>query len=343
MKLVVLIALITAILVGCTKGVSKVNYKFMPSNSKGVAVKVGDIEITEADLVKGIESDIYQAQMKVFDIKFNRVKSIVIEKLMEKDPKKKGMSNDEYLDKYISGKVTVSDKAVNDFIKEKNIPKQHVNPQIKERIKNFLKIEEKKKAVDKWLAQKTKSTGITVYLQKPERPTFNVSVGDAPILGKDSATVTIVEFSDFQCPFCKKASDTVHKVYKKYGGKVKVAFKHFPLPFHNNARKAAEASFCAKEQGNEKFWKLHDVMFGDQAKLGVEDLKATAKKVGLNSADFEKCLDSGKFAAKVDQNIKEGKDVGVKSTPTFFVNGKLVSGAQPIEVFSEIIEEELGK
>lgn len=341
MKGIFLSALVLAILVACSKGVSKVDYKFMPKNGKGVAVKVGDIEISEDELMQGIESDLYQAEMKVFDIKFNRVKTIVIEKLMEKDPRKKGLSNDEFLDKYIASKVTVSDKQVEAFIKEKNIPEQHVNPQIKERIKNFLMIEEKKNEVDKWLAEKTKSTGITIFLQKPQRPTFNVEVGDAPILGDKNAKVTIVEFSDFQCPFCQKASDTVHEIYKKYKGKVKIAFKHYPLPFHNNAKKAAEAAMCANEQGSDKFWKMHDKMFAEQSKLAVADLKATAKAIGLKSDDFEKCLDSSKYAASVEKNIEEGKAVGVKSTPTFFVNGKLVSGAQPIEVFEEIIQEEL--
>jgi protein-disulfide isomerase len=336
-------AMALVVIGGCTKGVSKPNFKFMPSNGKGIAVKAGDVSITESELNKGIETEIYEAKLKVFQIKFNRVKQIVIEKLMEKDPKKKGLTNDEYLEKYIASAGKVSKAQVAAFIKEKNIPAQHINPQIKERIKSFLMIEIKKKAVDKWLADRTKKSGITVYLDRPVRPSFDVKVGDAAILGNKDAKVTIVEFSDFQCPYCKKASETIHEVYKKYKGKVKIAFKNFPLPFHKNAKKAAQAALCAREQSADKFWKMHDKMFADQAKLAVADLKTSAKALGLNMTDFSKCLDSNKHQASLDQDTKDGKDVGVKSTPTFFVNGKLVSGAQPIEVFSEIIEEELNK
>lgn len=328
----------------CSQDVnSKPNFKFMPPTSKGDAFKIGNEVISKAELYKGIESELYQAEMKVYEIKFNKLKSMAMEKLMEQDPRKKGLTNDEYLDQHIAKKVNVTDADVNEFIKSKNIPKQHINPQVKTRVKEFLKIEKKKDAVEDWLANKTKKDPIIVYLQKPERPKFNVIVGDAPIMGSDKAAVTIIEYSDFQCPFCKKASETIGQLKKKYGSKVRVAFKHFPLPFHNFANKAAEASLCAHEQNKDKFWKLHDWMFANQSKLAVGELKKAAKSSGLDSKKFDNCLDSGKYEAKIEADIKEGKQVGVKSTPTFFVNGKLISGAQPMDVFEEVIAEELGK
>ena len=155
--------------------------------------------------------------------------------------------------------------------------------------------------------------------------------------------MTIVEYSDFQCPFCSKAAVTVGEIEKKYGSKVKVVFKNYPLPFHSQARIAAEAAQCANEQGVKFFWKMHDAMFADQTKLDQDNLIATAKKAGVKEADFKSCLAATKHKAVIDADMAEGQKLGIKSTPTFFINGKLVSGAQPAEVFSEVIDEELAK
>lgn len=342
-KLMSLIAVIAIFAFSCTKANTKPSFVYKKSAGDGVAAKVGNVTITEAELVKGIESDIYEAEQKIFDIKFNKLKAMVIEKLMEQDPKKKGLSNDEYMDKYIAGKATVSEKAIDAFIKEKNIPASNINPQIRERIKNYLLVEEKKKMVDKWLASKTTKAPIEVFVQKPRRPTYDVKVGNAPFSGGASAKVEVVEFSDFQCPFCARAAEILRQIKKKYGSKVKVAFKQFPLPFHSQAKDAAIAALCANEQNTKYFWAMHDAMFADQSKLKIEDLKATAKKIGVDSKTFDECLDNKKYAAQVDKDMEEGKNNGVKSTPTFYVNGQQVTGAQPLEVFSEIIDSELKK
>jgi protein-disulfide isomerase len=342
-KLLCLITLSILFAFSCTKGVSKPSYVFKKNAGDGVAAKIGTVTITEQDLHDGIESDIYEAEQKLYDIKFNRLKTLVIEKLMKSDPKSKGMSNDQYMDKYITAKAKVSNKQIDAFIKEKKIPAQSINPQIKERIKSYLLVEEKKKMIDSWLASKTKKTPIEVYLDKPTRPSYKVEVADAPFAGGEKATVEVVEFSDFQCPFCARAAEILNQIKKKYGSKVKVAFKQFPLPFHSQAKTASVAALCANEQSTKFFWKMHDAMFADQSKLAVEALKETAKKIGVNIKKFNECLDSNRYLKQVDADIEQGKKVGVKSTPTFYVNGQQVTGAQPIEVFSEIIDSELKK
>jgi hypothetical protein len=168
---------------------------------------------------------------RFFDIKFNKLNSIIVEKLIAKDPKSKGMTPDQYLDQEIAKTIKISDSDIQAFIKEKNIPKQHINPQIKERIKGFLTQERKKEALENWMAKKLKKQNVEVYFEKPKPPVFDVVVGNAPFVGGEKAKVEIVEFSDFQCPFCAKGADIVKALKKKYGKKVKVAFKHFPLPF----------------------------------------------------------------------------------------------------------------
>jgi protein-disulfide isomerase len=325
----------------CSESNSKPSYLFRPASADGVAAKIGEIQITNAELQDGIESELFDAESKVFEIKFNRLKALLLQKYMDKDPRKNGLSNDEFLEKFIAKGITISEKEIDAFIKDQNIPSEHINPQVREKIKNYLEMERKKEAVDKWIADQTKKTPVEVYLPKPRRPSFPIEIGNAPFAGGKDAKVTIVEFSDFQCPFCAKGADILKEIKKRYGDKVKVAFKNFPLPFHNHAEQAAVAGLCANEQGSDKFWKMHDEMFVNQDALDAEGLKKTAKKIGLKADSFEKCLSENKHLAQVKADMEEGRKVKVKSTPTFFVNGKLINGAQPFEVFSELIDEEL--
>ena len=128
---------------------------------------------------------------------------------------------------------------------------------------------------------------------------------------------------------------------KEYDGKVRLVFRHFPLDFHPYAQKAAEAGACAADQGTDKFWKLHDKMFGNQQKLAVDDLKGYAKEVGVDTARFDKCLDSGEKRTVVDADEKAGQQAGVSGTPAFFVNGIFINGAVPYEQFKETVDREL--
>lgn len=168
-------------------------------------------------------------------------------------------------------------------------------------------------------------------------PTKLAKVTDADhIRGDKNAKVTLIEFSDFQCPYCGRVEPTIEKILKDYSGKVRLVYRHFPLSFHENAQKAAEASECASEQG--KFWEMHDKMYANQTTLTVDDLKGYAKGLGLNTSQFNSCLDSGKYASKVSAQEAEGQAAGVNGTPATFVNGTLVSGAVPYEQFKAAID-----
>lgn len=327
----------------CSESNSKPSYLFKPAPKEGLAAKIGDMEVTNAELQDGIESELYEAESKVFEIKFNRLKSLLLQRYMDKDPRKQNLSNDEFLSKYIAKDVVISDKQIDAFIKDQNIPAEHINPQVREKIKSYLEMERKKESVDVWISEQTKKSPVEVFIPKPRRPTFQVEAGNSPSFGAKDAKVTIVEFSDFQCPFCAKGADALKEIKKKYGNKVKVVFKNFPLPFHNHAEAAANAGLCANEQGVEFFWKMHDEMFAAQDALDAEGLKKTAKKIGLKTDAFEKCVAENKFAAQVKADMEEGKVAKVKSTPTFFINGQLINGAQPLDVFSELIDEELAR
>ena len=175
-----------------------------------------------------------------------------------------------------------------------------------------------------------------------EPPRLAMPVGDDPARGPADAPITIVEFSDFQCPYCSRATDTIRKLDAAYPGKIRIVYRDFPLvQIHPNAARAAEAGACAHEQG--KFWAMHDTMFEHQDKLGDADLKQSAATLGLDTAAFNQCLDSGRHAAQWKKDASEGERYGVSSTPAFFVNGRMVVGAQPYESFARIVDEELAR
>jgi protein-disulfide isomerase len=183
---------------------------------------------------------------------------------------------------------------------------------------------------------------VVVHLKAPPVCRAEVSVDEAPFKGSATAPVTIVEFSDFHCPFCKRVLPTLGQLESQYGDKVKLVFRDYPIDnLHPAARKAHEAARCAHDQG--QFWAYHDAVFATAPKASPEQLKSYAQEVGLDVEAFEHCLNSGAYQAAVQRDVEEGTRVGVTGTPAFFINGRLVSGAQPLESFVRVIEEELAR
>ena len=181
-----------------------------------------------------------------------------------------------------------------------------------------------------------------------------VAIGDNPTLGKKDAPVTIIEFSDYQCPFCRQFFETTLPALKKEyveAGKLRYVFRDFPIDqIHPQARKASEAASCAGDQG--KYWEMHDLLFQNQQALQPEQLKAHAGRLHLNETVFGACLEGGSHRARVQQNYDDGTSAGVRGTPSFFVGktradgtieGVLISGARPLNDFRQEIERALGE
>jgi protein-disulfide isomerase len=164
-----------------------------------------------------------------------------------------------------------------------------------------------------------KEADVKIHLEPPEPPVYEIATQGYPSLGPENAPVTIVEFADFQCPFCAQSAPTLNQVLARYSGKVRVVFRNFPLTSHTYAQKAHEAAECANEQGT--FWPYHDLLFANQDALGVEDLKRYAANLGLDTGRFNQCLDTDKYAEKVKQDVEDGVKYNVWGTPTFFING----------------------
>jgi protein-disulfide isomerase len=179
----------------------------------------------------------------------------------------------------------------------------------------------------------------------PKRPdpkkVYKIEVGDAPIRGSESAKITIVEWADFQCPFCVRVNPTLEKIAKEYGDKVRFAFKHLPLSMHAKARAAHEASEAAHRQG--KFWEMHDMIFASPRDLSPETYLRYANEIGLDIDQYNSDLSSTSVRKVIDDDLAMAGTLGVSGTPSFFVNGRFLSGAQPYGSFARVIDEELAK
>ncbi|MDG2050487.1 MAG: DsbA family protein [Myxococcota bacterium] len=168
---------------------------------------------------------------------------------------------------------------------------------------------------------------------------YEIDLGSAPVLGPASAPVTVVEWSDFQCPFCSRVWPTVKRVREEYGDQVRVVFKHLPLPMHSKAPGAHAAAEAAHRQG--RFWEMHDRIFADPAAMGPDQYPVWAAEMGLNMDQFGSDASSPEVKSQVDADMAQAMELGVSGTPSFFINGRFLSGAQPYESFKRMIDEEL--
>ena len=213
--------------------------------------------------------------------------------------------------------------------------------QLRAEIKPYLE-ERRRQQARAMLVEELKSKDGASVKVMLDPPRYTVPTAkDDPVRGNPAAPITIVEFSDYQCPFCARVNPTLAKVRETYGDRVRIVFKDYPLPNHPQAPKAAEAARCAGDQS--KYWEMHDAIFANQRALEVPSLKQTARAIGLDGTAFDQCLDSGKWAAAVRAGSELGEQMGVNSTPTLYVNGRALIGAVPFENFKQIIDEELSR
>ncbi len=266
------------------------------------------------------------------------IEDIVANKLMDQEAKARGIERSALVEKEIGDKVApVGDvDVVNWYQANQGRVQGAPLDQVRAPIRAYLIQERMEDARQRYVDSLKLKTPVRVMLEPPRQ---QVSAANGPSKGASGAPILLIEFSDFQCPFCLRAHATVDQVLKTYGDKIRFVYRHYPLPTHPNAKPAAEASACAADQG--KFWPYHDRLFEQQTKLSDSDLKQHAADLGLDAAKFNSCVDTHKFRALVDADTKDGEEAGVNGTPAFFINGRMLSGAQPFDAFKRIIDEEL--
>jgi protein-disulfide isomerase len=279
---------------------------------------------------------LYQHRRNVLD-------QIVGDLLIEDAAKKAGQTAEQFLNQETAKRLKEpTDEEVQQFFESnKERTSGRSFDELKAPIREFLKgqrqLQARAQLVDELKAKS--GTPLKIALDPP-RKELAIAAHD-PARGPASAPITIIEFSDFQCPFCGRVTPTLDKLQAAYPEKIRLVFKDFPLPNHAQAPKASEAAHCASDQG--KYWEMHDRLFANQRALEVPALKQHAVALGLDAAKFDQCLDSSKYADIVKADLDEGQKLGIQSTPTLYINGRPVLGAQPYEYFVSVIEEELAR
>ena len=338
------LALCIATSVACKTGGGKAGSGMDPST------KVAEVDgqtITYGDLQgdREVGPKLRQAEVKalteLYDQRRGLLDELIGRRLLEEEAKAKGKTIEQwYQSDYMTSVPDPSDEEAKAFYEEHKaqIPQGQSFDDLKPRIKQVVRQQKLRDGMGKMLEDLKSKHHVQVALEAPELPRIEVEA-KGPARGPTNAPVTIVEFSDFQCPYCGREFPVIERVMKEYDGKVRLVFRHYPLDFHPFAQKAAEAGACAQDQG--KFWELHDKMFTNQGKLAVDDLKGYAKSLGMDASKFDKCLDSGEKKAMVDEDLKAGSAAGVNGTPAFFVNGVFINGAQPFEQIKQAVDREL--
>jgi protein-disulfide isomerase len=279
-----------------------------PAPGEEAVARVGARAISAAELEAATARRLIEVKTKEHDLKRQALADLVEGELLRQEAARRGMT----VQALIAAEVDA--KAAPGGVREDRLAQRRFG----------------------FLAELRARTPTSIALPPPR---VSVDVAGSPSRGPADAPVTIVEFSEFQCPFCRRVLPTLREVEDRYQGRIRLVFRHFPLARHKDAPKAAEAAECARDQG--RFWEMHDRLFEDAERLGIPDLKRHARAVGLDGSAFDGCLDSGRNEVRWRRDLADAESYGASGTPMFFVNGRLVSGAQPFAVFARVIEEEL--
>ena len=303
---------------------------------------VDGVAISSDEVEKSLAGQLSKLEEQIYNLKRQKVDALINEKLLEKESAKRKLTVPALLDAEVTAKVRlVTEQEIENFYQANKAQIQGEQAQAREQIRTHLQNQKLAAQREVFLRSLRSQTKVVVHLKAPPVIRVEVSADGAPFKGPASAPVTIVKFEDFHCPFCKEVQATFAKLLSRYGERIKLAHRDYPIDqLHPQARKAHEAARCAMEQ--DRFWAYHDVLYA-KSPAQPEQLKLYAQEARLDMPAFEQCLSSGKYQAAVQKDIEEGKRAGVMGTPAFFINGRLLSGAQPLEAFARVIEEELAR
>lgn len=302
-----------------------------------IVVTLGDVDATWNENDAGSQmrmlQQLYDARRRVLDF-------VIGNHLIEREATARGVSPDELLAQELPSRtLPITDEEVQRvYDRNREALGGQTLEDVRPEIQAAIERQRPTQALQQFMVELRREADDVVLLLDPPRQSVEV-LPDDPVRGPVDAPIVLVEFSDFQCPFCERATGTLTELFDRYENQIRFVYKDYPLPSHPDAFKAAEAGNCAHEQG--MFWEFHDKMFGSQDALDVPSLNGYASELGLDATAFSSCLEEGRYAQRVQQDIQIGQQYGVSSTPTVFINGRPVEGAVPIEAFDQIILEEL--
>lgn len=304
-----------------------------------VVAEVNGAAITAAELEEAAESALARIRQEEYDIRRQALEDLIADRLLAEEAKKRGLSSEDLLRQEVEARTRKPSRANVEAVYERNRQRFAGEP----RAETLARIEEAllgRSAAEGEVAYERDlraRADVTVHLDPP-RLAIDIPQG-APGMGPDDAPVTIVEFTDYQCPYCHRAQDVLDKVLEEYPGKVRLVHLDFPLDNHTGAIPAARAARCAGEQG--RFWEYHRSLMSQPGTLDDADLTGRATSLELDTGDFATCLASDRHDAAIQAELEQGADLGVTGTPAYFINGRLISGARPFPHFAEVIDDEL--
>ena len=312
-----------------------------------VAAKIGDRTLTVEEIDRKwreLDAASYmKSTQEMFDIRRRVIDVLVGDHLLAEEAKKRGLTTEELVAQEVPKRIqeiteTDLQAAYNQMRSQMGgRTLDEVRAPLAQYLAQQRQTEARQALVDELRA---KASGLEVYLDPPR---FSIEASaDEPVRGPANAPVEIIEFSDFQCPYCARVVPTLARLQETFGDQIKLVFRDFPLTsIHPQAYQAAEAAECAFAQG--KFWEFHDRVFANPRALALDDLKGHAAALGLDLAAFTSCVEEGQARPHVDADLEAGQALGISATPAVFINGRFVSGAQPYEVFEAIIQDELSR
>jgi len=300
------------------------------------AARLGDETISLAELDAWIRDDLFarswDSETELFELRSNSLDRMTTQRLLERAAAARNLNVDDFVLAEVDAQGEISDEEVAALYDEQKDSLPGTLEELAPKIREFMRRKRGSEYVQKLNAEKD----FTLLL---ERPRIEMAA-DGPSRGPDDAAITIIEFSDFQCPYCSRAVPVIDEVLERYPDDVRIVYRHLPLDrIHARARPAAEASLCADDQG--KFWPFHDQLFANAKTLADEDLKRFAEAAELDVTAWEQCIAEGRFKQKVQQDVDAATSAGITSTPAFLVNGIFVGGAKPVDHFVTIIDAEL--
>jgi protein-disulfide isomerase len=305
---------------------------------RDVLAIVAGSPVTEAEVYELVGPQLAELRQRDYMLRAQALDEAIARRLISAEAAARGLTAEAFLKAEVEDRSTPTEAEIGEYYATNKARFEgRSEAEAREQIAAGLRPQRRRERQTALLRELRAKAGVKVLLE-PLRVTVDVGSG-APTLGSPSAPVTIVEFSDFQCPFCARAQATLKKLRETYGEKLRFVFLDFPLQMHPQAPKAHEAAACAAEGG--QFWAMHDRLFANQARLEVADLKRYATEIGLDEQAFAACLDSGRRADRRERDLEEGLHHGVTATPAFFINGRMLMGAQPFEAFVDVIDDEL--
>jgi protein-disulfide isomerase len=309
-----------------------------PQVTDEVVARVGDEVITASEMEEMVGPALVSLRQEMYETQKGLLEQRIFQQLVEKKAAGEGLTTVEYLQKNIDGKLT--EPAEDEIEKVMTMYRSRLaqdDEAARQQVVQALQQQQTVQLREELRQQLFAEAGVEILLTPPR---VDIGIPDnIPSRGAEDAPVTLIEYTDYQCPYCARVQPTIEALLERYEGKLRHVFKNLPLPMHNQAQLAAQAGLCANDQG--KYWEFHNWLFENQRTMNRESMVSQAGELGMDGEAFAGCLDQGTHSQQVDSEMAEARGLGITGTPGFLINGRVLKGAQPIEAFEAIIDDEL--